>query len=503
MWLKKYFVYNSSSPSPQGDGRRFALRNSLCCSRLFPLLWRGFRFFLPFLRRGLGVGFLLISLSAQSQWTLQACLDRAKTTNYTIRQKEIIARQAKITLQMAQAQRLPLLSASLGQNVSFGLSPSYTGTYLQNNSSVSIFSASLSVPLFDGFRTMNTVKSNRLEVKASEADTKQAVKNVEINVIAGYLQILMSKELVHAAQEQVQSSGEQIVRIQQLIEAGKLSKPDIYEGEAQLAKDSATLVQANNDLKLARISLAQLLQLDDVTNFDASPNPSEGGGQESAITENGESGRFFSPPLEGLGEAEKGWGGALIQHNPGIQALQYRVNKSIANIAIARADYFPTVSLSAGYYNNYYHYYNLLPGMTNETFSNQLHQNQQQIIALSIQIPIFNRFDTQHRVKLAKWDVEQQKIALESQKQELYKTIQQTACKIIADKATCTALTKEVESLKIDFQYAQEKFNVGKISIFELNTKRTALSKAISDQLNAKYQYLFGYQMLKVYLEEI
>jgi len=457
-----------------------------------------FRFFLPFLRRGLGGGFLLISLSAQSQWTLQACLDRAKTTNYTIRQKEIIARQAKITLQMAQAQRLPLLSASLGQNFNFGLSPSYTGTYLQNNSSVSFFSASLSVPLFDGFRTTNNIKSSRLEVKASEADTKQAVKNVEINVIAGYLQILMSKELVHAAQEQVQSSGEQIVRIQQLIEAGKLSKPDIYEGEAQLSKDSATLVQVNNDLKLARISLAQLLQLDDVTNFDASPNPSEGGGQESAIAENGENVKFFSPPSEGLGE---GWGGALIQTNPGIQVLQYRVNKSIANIAIARADYFPTISLSAGYYNNYYHYYNLLPGMTNETFSNQLHQNQQQIIALSMSIPIFNRFDTQHRVKLAKWDVEQQKIALESQKQELYKTIQQTAYKIIADKATCTALTKEVESLKIDFQYAQEKFNVGKISIFELNTKRTALSKAISDQLNAKYQYLFGYQMLKVYLK--
>ena len=51
--------------------------------------------------------------SAQMPWTLQACIDRAKTANLTIRQKQITVEQVAVALKNAQCQRLPSISATI------------------------------------------------------------------------------------------------------------------------------------------------------------------------------------------------------------------------------------------------------------------------------------------------------------------------------------------------------------------------------------------------------
>ena len=421
---------------------------------------------------------------AQKPWTLQACIDRAKTANLTIRQKQIAVEQAAVAVKNAQCQRLPSISATIGQSYDLGISPSALGTYAQYNASVNTFSASLSMSLFSGFRIHNGIKAAKLEWQAEIADSNQTRLNVIINVIAGYLQVLLNKELVSAAQEESVLSCKQIERTRQLVEAGKLSQSELYEGHAQIAKDSSAIIKTESDLRLSLVDLAQQLQLKDISEFDIDSS------NISTIP------LYTILPSSNIDSLYQ----LTLQHYPAVQSAQYRIEKGKSEIAIARSGYFPTLSLNGGYYNGYYFYYNLANGVKNESFSNQLYQNQQQIISINLQVPIFDHFDVSHKVKATKLDLQQQVLTLEDEKQQLYKTIQQVYYRSIAAKAKYISLQKETAALQIAYHYALEKFEVGKATTFEVNEKQTALSEVTSEQLEAKYDYLFSCLTMNFYI---
>nr|WP_246392526.1 TolC family protein [Microbacter margulisiae] len=415
---------------------------------------------------------------------MQACLDRAKTANITIRQKQIAAEQAKISVANATCQWLPSLSASASQNYDLGISPTATGSYTQNNACITTFSASFSLPLFDGFLIQNNIKAAKLDLKAGIADRNQAQLEAVTNVIAGYLQILLDKELVKAAKDQVSLSEQQYRRTWLMIHAGELSKSELYEGTAQIAKDSASLVKTESDLRLALVDLAQQLQLKSISGFDI---------DSSDINSMPSYTLLSSSNIDSLYQL-------ALQHYPAVQAAQYRINKGKSGIAIARSGYFPTINLDAGYSNGYYYYYNLPQGVSNSSFINQFHQNQQEMISLNLHIPIFDHFDVSHKIKTAKFDLQQQLLTLEDEKQQLFKTLQQIYYRAIADKAKYGSLQKERSALQVAYQYTLKKFEVGKATAFEVNEKQTALSQAISEQLEARYDYLFSCLTINFYL---
>jgi outer membrane protein len=428
--------------------------------------------------------FFVVSSLAQKPWTLQACIDRAKTANLTIRQKQIAVEQAAVAVKNAQCQRLPSISATIGQSYDLGISPTAAGAYAQNNASVSTASLSFTVPLFSGFRIHNGIKAAKLEWQAGIADRDQTRLDVIINVVAGYLQVLLNKELISAAQKQSALSCKQFERTKQMVVAGKLSQSELYDGLAQIAKDSSAIIKSESDLRLSLVDLAQQLQLKDISEFDIDSS------NISTIP------LYTILPSSNIDSLYQ----LTLQHYPAAQSAQYRIEKGKSEIAIARSGYLPTLDLNVGYYNGYYYYYNLPQGVNNSSFINQFHQDRQEVISLNLQIPIFDHFDVSHKVKAAKLDLQQQVLTLEDEKQQLYKTIQQVYYRSIAAKAKYISLQKETAALQIAYHYALEKFEVGKATTFEVNEKQTALSEATSEQLEAKYDYLFSCLTMNFYI---
>ena len=416
---------------------------------------------------------------AYQPWTLQECIDRAKITNLTIRQKQLDIQQSTIAYQIAKCQRLPMISSTLYESFNMGISPTASGTYEQSNASVASLSASLSLPLFTGFRIRNSILSAKCDLNASKADKEQAQQNMVIDVMAAYLQVLLDKELTRSAQEQVKLSSKQADKAQRMIQVGKLSRSELYDSRAQLAKDSASLIKLQTDQQLALIDLTQLLQLKRSNDFDVSAS-----GLDTVCVLPDNADMLYSTVLNGY---------------PAIRAAQYYINKACADIGIARAGYWPTIDLSAGYYNGYYFYYNFQN--KNTAFSKQFYQNQQQVIGATLSIPIFSRLDVKHKVQTATLNKQLQELALETAKLTLYKTIQQTYCRAVAAEGKLRSLQKEEEASQIAYEAVLEKFEVGKANAFEVNEKQTALSKAISQRIQAKYDYLFACKIIQLYVK--
>lgn len=425
----------------------------------------------------IGIGAMCMPVHAQQAWTLKKCIDYAIEHNLTIKQQEASAEQSKIELSTAKNSRLPDLNGSASHSFSFGRSLQADNTYNSINTQNTGFSLSTSVPLFTGLQIPNNIALSKLNLQAALEDLNAAKENVSIQVASCYLQVLFNDELARVAHEQVDLSREMLVQREAYFRNGKASESELYEAKSRVAQDELSAVQADNDYQLALLDLSQLLEL---------PSP-DGFAIVSPQTDAVENLGTPLPPAEIYADA------LLIK--PVIKAAQYRLEGAQKSIRIAQSAYYPQLSLGAGLSTNYYK----MSGMDNAGFGSQLRDNFSQYVGLTLSIPIFNRLATRNRVRSARIQQTTLGWQLEDSKKTLYKEIQQAYYNTLSAQTQYTSSRTAAEAAKASFDLMKERYLNGKANATEFNESRTAWMRAVSDQLQAKYNYIFRFKILDFY----
>ncbi|MDN0050671.1 TolC family protein [Bacteroides gallinaceum] len=425
----------------------------------------------------IGIGAMCMPVHAQQAWTLKKCIDYAIEHNLTIKQQEASAEQSKIELSTAKNSRLPDLNGSASHSFSFGRSLQADNTYNSINTQNTGFSLSTSVPLFTGLQIPNNIALSKLNLQAALEDLNAAKENVSIQVASSYLQVLFNDELARVAHEQVDLSREMLVQREAYFRNGKASESELYEAKSRVAQDELSAVQADNDYQLALLDLSQLLEL---------PSP-DGFAIVSPQTDAVENLGTPLPPAEIYADA------LLIK--PVIKAAQYRLEGAQKSIRIAQSAYYPQLSLGAGLSTNYYK----MSGMDNAGFGSQLRDNFSQYVGLTLSIPIFNRLATRNRVRSARIQQTTLGWQLEDSKKTLYKEIQQAYYNTLSAQTQYTSSRTAAEAAKVSFDLMKERYMNGKANATEFNESRTAWMRAVSDQLQAKYNYIFRFKILDFY----
>ncbi|MDL2257038.1 TolC family protein, partial [Bacteroidales bacterium OttesenSCG-928-I14] len=213
---------------------------------------------------------LLITISsfAQKQWTLEECIKHAVENNITIKQMEIQIESAEIDLNTSQMSRLPDLNAGSNANWGFGLREGKSGLYENTTQFNAGLSVSTSMPIFTGFRIPNQISRNKIMLEAATLNLERAKEDISLTIASYYLQVLFAKELVHVCKEQLDLYVEQLAMTKLLFANDKVPESQIYDVEAQIAKDEVALIEAENNLKLSLLDLAQMLELEREVEFD-------------------------------------------------------------------------------------------------------------------------------------------------------------------------------------------------------------------------------------------
>lgn len=414
--------------------------------------------------------------TSQQAWTLRQCIDYAIEHNINIRQSINAAEQSEVDLNTSKWARLPNLNGDASQNWSWGRAASpVDNSYSDINSGNSSFSLGTSVPLFTGLQLPNQYALSKLNLKAAIEDLNKAKEDIAINVASSYLQVLLNLELSKVAKNQINLSQEQLYRIKRLNEVGKASPSEVAEAQARVAQDEMTAVQADNTYKLSLLDLSQLLEL---------PTP-EG----MALVDPDEELLFspLTPPDEIYAEA--------LTYKPDIKAAGYRLEGSLKNIRIAQSDYYPQLSFSAGLGSSFY----TVNGRAGENFMSQMKNNLNKYVGFSLNVPLFNRFSTRNKVRTARLQQSNLSLKLDNTKKTLYKEIQQAWYNAIAAESKYNSSELAVKANEEAFRLINEKFNNGKATSLEYNESKINLTKALSDKLQAKYDYLFRTKILDFY----
>jgi outer membrane protein len=129
-----------------------------------------------------------LGTSAQNKekWSLEKCINHALENNIQIKQKVVNTKYGENQLQQSKSNRLPSLSANMGQSMNFGRSLQYDNTYQNINSSNSYVSVDANVTLYQGSQLKNTIAQRDFELKASLEDLHKAKNDITVLVGAGF-----------------------------------------------------------------------------------------------------------------------------------------------------------------------------------------------------------------------------------------------------------------------------------------------------------------------------
>ena len=418
------------------------------------------------------------SVLAQQQWSLRQCIDYAVEHNIQVKQREVSRMQRELDVNTAKNSRLPDLSASASESFSFGRGLTAQNTYSNTNTSSTSFNLSSSVPLFTGYRIPRTLEMQKLNLEAATADLEKAKNDIRMQVAQAYVQILYNLELCEVANRQIEIDSMHVHRLTEMMKNGKASGTEVAQQEASLAQSRLTATQADNDYRLSLLSLTQLLEL---------PSP-------EGFTISREVNQELWNEVHTLPSPDVIYQEALII-KPEIQAEQSRLASSAKNIDIAKSAKLPSLSLSGGLGTNYYK----TSGLPGDKFFKQLNNNFSQFLGLSLNVPIFNRFETRNNIKNAQLSQYNQQLQLDNVKKNLYKEIQQAYYNAVTSEAKYQSSEQAKRSQEEAFRLMSAKYEYGKANITEFNEAKNNLMNAESDLVRAKYEYLYQNALIDFY----
>ena len=418
-------------------------------------------------------------LAQNKQWTLLECCDYAVAHNISIKQTDNQRRKQELSLSTARNSRLPDLSASIGENFSFGRGLTAENTYSNTNTSQTSFSLGTSVPLFTGFQIPNTIKLNQLNLEAATQDLEKAKNDIRVQVAQAYVKILYDLEICDVARRQIAIDSLQVYRLQVMLNNGKASQAELSQQQATLAQSRLTATQADNDLQLDVLALTQLLELPSPEGFSVVRPDLD-------VLLSTLNAQLVSPDLI-YQEA--------LTARPEVAAEQLRLQGTENSIKIAQSGLYPSLSFSAGLGTNYYK----TSGFTADGFGSQLKNNFSQYLGLNLQIPIFNRFSTRNNIRSARIDQETQQLQLDNVKKTLYKEIQQVYYNAVAANEKLRSSQQALLAAKDAFTLMQAKYENGKANITEFDDAKNKYMKAESDLVQARYEYLYQSHLLNFY----
>ena len=417
------------------------------------------------------------NVQAQEKWDLEKCISHAIENNLNIKQQEASKEQSAVELSTAKWSRLPDLNGGASHSFNFGRSIQADNTYKSLNTQNTSFNLNTSIPLFTGLKITNNIALAKLNLKAATEDLNKAKEDISIQVASAYLQVLFNEELAQVAHIQVELSKEMLVQKEEYFKNGKASEAEWLEAKSRVAQDKLSAVQADNNYKLSLLDLSQLLELPSPENFSIV----------SPTAEMEEYMESISSPADIYNQA--------ILFKPSIKAAQYRLEGAAKSVKIAKSAYFPQLSFGAGLSTNYYK----VAGMKNSLFGSQLRDNFSQYLGFQLTIPIFNRFGTRNQVRSARIQQNTLNWQLEDSKKALYKEIQQAYYNALGAESRYQSSITADKAAEASFNLMKEKYAEGKANATEYNESRTSWMKAISEKLQAKYDYIFRTKILDFY----
>ena len=408
--------------------------------------------------------------------SLQDAIDIALEKNINIKQSELNLDNSELGRSDAIGNFLPTIGASANHQWNVGRGINVTTNIIEEiTTQFSSATASIGLPIYNGSRNVNQLHRANLEILASKYQLEDIKDDVKLFVANSYLQIMFNKEILKVQKSQLEITKVEYERTQDLIDSGIFSPRQIFEIEANLASQEQSVVQAENNLRDAKLNLAQVLLLEDYENFDIANED-------------------FSIPFSDI-----------LENSPKEifeKAKTFRNDIKLAetNISIAEKDIQISKSFRLPSITSFYSWNTRISYVENlPSFQDQFDLNKGQTYGFGINIPIFQGRAISNNIQRTKINLERLKFQYEQEKLNLENTVYQAYNDLIGAIKLYDASNKTVKSLRSAFEDATDRYLLGSLNSFDFIQSKQAYEASVSENIRAKFDYIFRLKVLEFY----
>ena len=411
---------------------------------------------------------------AQRSWTFAECLAFARTNNYQIRQAGVTQGKRTVQLRAAENLILPVVDASVrtGGNWGFIIDPS-TNVLSNRFNLGNQAGLNARLDLFNGFATANQTKLRNQELVTATYGYQVSVNSVSLDVAYLFLQVLLAQEQVKNSQQRSAYLAKQQQKVEAQVDKGILSGRTLLNLRSLVATENLLGVYATNNVEKAQFNLMQAMGLDlnGTILIDPVSIPDQW------------------PTTVMVLDAVVATAATAL---PDLKAAKAAIEVAQYTWQLQRADYMPSLALTAQLATRTSNY-------RTQQFGEQLRDNFNRQVGLSLYIPIFSRFMARTTNELAKLDILSAKLNYQQVDRELRHKVMSALIDYTSAAKKYGALQVQYEAISEEYRYAEKMFELGGIDTIQYGLTRSQLIAAQSDLLQAKYDCFFKQKIINFY----
>jgi outer membrane protein len=425
--------------------------------------------------------FSVVSLTnAQETWNLKRCIDHAIEHNIDVRIQQNLSEKAAYNLQQSQWSLLPSLNGWGSSNFDFRRATNQNNEIASGPSFSSSYGISLSLRLFSGFTSMNTIAANRYNVLAVQESSKTSVNQLVVAITGLFAQVLYQKKLVSVLEEQLNISKIESERIAVKIEEGLLEGVAQLEIDAIVSGNQLLLSRAQNEYRIMRLKLAQIIEIPENTNFDPAEITFE-----QAVPH---------PEIQTIDEVYS----LACKNYPPVMQKEFEMVYYSELLKVAKGNLAPSLTLNGGYSSAFFST-DTLPDGRKTPIGNQFENYLNPSVGLSLNVPIFNGRSRALNVKRSQIDLENALYALENRKKLIRQEIEEALLRLETFALEYDHAQKNLSSVEKSFETFREKYRLGMISTVDFMTAQSQLAQAKADLTLVQYSWVVQEHTLQLY----
>lgn len=404
-------------------------------------------------------------------WDLASCIEYARNNNIQIRSLQLNKQSAEQDKLLAKAALLPDLYGSASQNFNhYNQTASGSSNVLNSSGSLGLSS---SWTLYKGGYLKTDIQQKDLAIQSSNLSIIERENDITLQITQAYLSILVDKESIIYNLDLVETSEAQLAQAKRQFAAGTVARKVVAQFEAQLAGDKYNLITSQNAERQDKITLRQLLQLPDQSNFDVIK-------PDTVLSVNN---------ITDLKTVQQ----YALQNRPEIKNAELGIQISDLGLAKAKTGYLPSLTLGAGLGTNY-------ANDPNYNVFRQFNNNFNQQVGLTLSVPIFTKRQNKTNVAKARIEIEQAKLTLENTKTTLALTTENAYITAQNSQNQYLSATEQLKYNQEVYRIANQELKIGAANIVDFYQQRNLYVQALQSYIQAKYNAALAARIYEFYL---
>jgi len=422
---------------------------------------------------------------AQTQTiTLEDAINIALENNYQLKQAENNLNLAETQVFSAKADYLPSLNSNFNGSRNVGRQFIQEDLSFDDRTTYGISgSLNANFTIFDGFRNISNLRGAQANKLSQEENFNRMRETIIFNTASRFLQVAVDEELMKIAEATLEASQSQLEQVDAQVEVGSRPTVDLYNQEATVANDELNLIQRENALSVSKAQLLRVMQDDSIEEIDiVMPAVDE-------LT-------LVAQELDLRSLIE-----AALNSRSDFAAQEFAIIDNEMGQRIARASLLPTISASAGISGRYSDQF--IDPVTREvsSFSDQFFdQNVNRSLGLSLQIPLFNRWNNRTNIESAKIQLKNSELQLDNIRFQISEEVRQAYSDYLSLAKELDSSERALIAAERAFETEQQRYEVGATTLIELNQANANFVQAQSNRVQTIYNFVFQEKLLDFYI---